>query len=44
MRPNKWKRSIGLFMYDRQGIGTKFLAMKKSFQEVSRILQGERKK
>ncbi len=38
------KRSIGVFLYDRQLGGKYFAAAKKSFQEVFKILQGERNK
>ncbi|MFR8171775.1 MAG: hypothetical protein ACLU9Q_13270 [Marvinbryantia sp.] len=38
------KRSLGVFLYDRQ-IGSKQLNnFRKSFQEVSKTLQGERRK
>lgn len=44
MKPKKIKQSLGLFLYDKQ-IGSRQLsAAKKSFQEVSRTLQGERSK
>lgn len=38
------KQSLGVFLYDRQ-IGSKQLNnFRKSFQEVSKTLQGERRK
>lgn len=44
MRAKNWKRSVGLFLYDRQPGGKRFAAARKSFQEVYRALQGEGKK
>ena len=44
MRNRGWKNQIALFLYDRQPGGKKLGQMKKSFQEVSGILQGEQKK
>ncbi|EET59701.1 hypothetical protein BRYFOR_08317 [Marvinbryantia formatexigens DSM 14469] len=44
MKTGKIRRSLGLLLYDKQ-IGSKQLsAARKSFQEVSKILQGERGK
>lgn len=43
MRRTNWKRSMGVFLYDRQIGGRRFAAAKKSFQEVFRTLQGERR-
>ena len=43
MRNRGWKNQIAFFLYDRQ-LGVKKLGqMKKSFQEVADILQGETK-
>lgn len=43
MRMRKLKRSIGLFLYDRQISGKYFNTARKSFREVFQTLQGERK-
>ncbi len=42
MRMKNLKRSVGIFLYDRQLGGRKFAAAKKSLQEVFRTLQAER--
>ena len=44
MRNRGWKNQIAFFLYDRQLGGKKLGQMKKSFQEVSGILQGQQKK
>ncbi len=41
MRSHGWKRQVSFFLYDRQIGGKRIAQMKKSFQEVSHILQGE---
>lgn len=41
MRKYGWKSQISLFLYDRQIGGKRMTQMKKSFQEVSHVLQGE---
>ena len=43
MRKRGWKNQIAIFLYDRHIGGGKFYQMKKSFQEVADILQGETK-
>ena len=43
MRNRGWKNQIAFFLYDRQPGGKKLGQMKKSFQEVADILQGETK-
>lgn len=44
MRKYGWKNQIGNFLYDHQVGGRRVTQMKKSFQEVSGLLQGETKK
>ena len=44
MRMRNLKRSVGLFLYDRQISGRYFRTAKKSFQEVFQTLQGERQR
>ena len=44
MRKNGWRNQIGLFLYDHQIGNGKIGQIKKSFREVSGILQGEQKK
>ena len=41
MRKYGWKSKLSLFLYDRQIGGKRMTQMKKSFQEVSHVLQGE---
>ncbi len=43
MRMRGWRRSLGIFLYDRQLGGKKFAAARRSFQEVFKTLQAERK-
>lgn len=43
MRNRGWKNQITFFFYDRQLGGKKLSQMRKSFQEVAGILQGEQK-
>ena len=40
MRKYGWKNQLSLFLYDRQIGGKRMTQMKKSFQEVSHVLQG----
>lgn len=43
MRMKNWKRSVGIFLYDRQLGGKYFATARKSFREVLKILCTERR-